>query len=80
MLYVVILILVVLFLYASLNPQIYNNKDCYTIYYYNYKGQRKEFIIWKFYFYMWKNFVIILKKRPSLEINVEILLQTGIEI
>lgn len=48
MIYIVILILVVLFLYAALNPQIYNNKDCYTIYYYNYKGQRKEFIIWKF--------------------------------
>lgn len=43
-----LILLIVLFLYAAIDPVIYKTSSCLVLYYFNYKGQRKEFILWKF--------------------------------
>lgn len=43
-----LILLLVLFLYAATDPIIYKTSSCLVLYYFNHKGQRKEFILWKF--------------------------------
>lgn len=45
---ITLVIIIGLLIYAAVDPVIYKNDNCYVLYYFNYKGQRKEIILWRF--------------------------------